>query len=123
MGYIKLNTKFKLSAKIYSYKLDPKGFLEVVLYKGNRKKEPELFKFIVYNRVVVAEMIRLIEKIGCKRFKVKFYISTKEWNKKLYTTLVITECTEWLTVKEVVEGGISTPEPKLSLNWNDNKEF
>jgi hypothetical protein len=120
---MKTMTKYNISARIYSYSVNPKGFLEVVLYKGNRKKEPELFSFVIYNRIVASEMIRLIEKVGCKRFKCKFYINTKEWNKKLYTSLVIIECKEWLTIKQVVSGGLNEPEPKLSLNWNQNTEF
>ena len=114
---------FNLRARLYKYSINEKGWMEVVFYKGNRKNDPQLFNFVIYNRIVVAEMIRLIEKVNCKRFKIKFNINTKEWNNKLYTSLVIIECKEWLTIKEVVNGGLVAPEPKLSLNWNNNKEF
>jgi hypothetical protein len=114
---------FNLYARLYKYTINEKGWMEVVFYKGNRKNDPQLFNFVIYNRIIVSEMIRLIEKVNCKRFKIKFNVITKEWNGKFYTSLVIIECKEWLTIKEVVNGGVVIPEPKLSLNWNENKEF
>lgn len=104
--------KFKLSAKVYSFVMEG-NCLKLKLYKG-LKSDPEVFLFHCYDSRLSGDVIRLIEG-GVKRLDVRFTIKFKDWNGKLYPSLILVDAVEWLSLRKKLGN--------IEQNYNINPTF
>lgn len=113
---------FKLKSRLYSYSFDSeKGILELRLYSGS-KKEPEIFVLSAFKKDLVVSVLDMIEKRSVKRFEVYFWVSTKCFNGRYYTNLILSKCEEWVTNKKKVEliRENATGNGSVSIGWGDS---
>lgn len=104
---------YKYRGRLFNYKVNDKGVLELILYKGS-KKEPIILVVTSFKSSLNSKALELIEKGLIKRFLIRFSISCKDWNGKYYTNLILEGIEEW---KPIAKPTIATEDlPEFNPN-------
>lgn len=113
---------YKYRGRLFNYRVNDKGVLELILYKGS-KKEPIILVVTSFKKDLNTNVLELIEKGLIKRFLIRFSIVCKEWNGKYYTNCVLERVEEWKPIAKPTIGPDDLPEynPNQITMWGSSE--
>ena len=113
---------YKYRGRLFNYRVNDKGVLELILYKGS-KKEPIILVVTSFKKDLNTNVLELIEKGLIKRFLIRFSIVCKEWNGKYYTNCVLEGVEEWKPIAKPTIATDDLPEynPNQITMWGSSE--
>lgn len=115
---------YKYRGRLFNYKINDKGILELILYKGS-KKEPIILVVTSFKSSVNTIALDLIQKSLIKKFLIRFSVVCKDWNGKYYTNCVLESIEEWkpITIKTILEEDLPEFNPNQTNLFGIGGEF
>ena len=115
---------YKYRGRLFNYKINDKGILELILYKGS-KKEPIILVLTSFKSSVNTIALDLIQKQSVKRFLIRFSVSCKDWNGKYYTNCMLESIEEWkpIAVKTILDADLPEFNPNQTNLFGISNEF
>jgi hypothetical protein len=115
---------YKYRGRLFNFKVNSNGMLELILYKGS-KKEPIILVLTSFKKDLNANVLHMIQKQSVKRFLIRFSVVCKEWNGKYFTNCVLERIEEWkpMAQKTILEEELPEYNPNQISLWGENNEF
>ena len=113
---------YKYRGRLFNYRVNDKGVLELILYKGS-KKEPIILVVTSFKSSLNSKALELIEKGLIKRFLIRFSVSCKDWNGKYYTNLILEGVEEWKPIARltIIEEDLPEYNPNQITMWGTSE--
>lgn len=113
---------YKYRGRLFNYRVNDKGVLELILYKGS-KKEPIILVVTSFKSSINNIALELIEKGLIKRFLIRFSASCKDWNGKYYTNLILEGIEEWKPIARptIIEEDLPEFNPNQISMWGTSE--